>query len=402
MAMMNEKTSRDLRIDCFRGLALVMIFVNHLPYSPLSLFTLRNWGLSDSAEVFVLLAGIAAALAYGRIFEQEDFSSGTRAVFGRIRTLYLTHLVLFVIVGGLSLLGATMLGDRTYLELLGYAALLSDPLRYIGDSLALMFQPGYLDILPLYVALLALVPLLILLARVHRFAPLLASLALYAAMQVSPLHLPNNVRDGGVWFFNPFAWQVLFVIGFTIGQTMREPAPARRLSPRWRNVLTALAAFYCALGVLVVGPWREVPGWENAWLVDPNLLALASKSLLHPLRLFDTLAKLWLVLVLLPASAGWLHSSLARPVVAMGRHSLPVFALSTVFAVAGGMVIEALPEASLSAAVNASGILLMLAIGLGYEVRRTGFGRFILPAFWRAAPVSASDAPDGIPARSPS
>ena len=401
MTMMNEKTSRDLRIDFFRGLALVMIFVNHLPYSPLSLFTLRNWGLSDSAEVFVLLAGMAAALAYGRVFEREDFLSGTRAVFGRIRTLYLTHLVLFLIVGGLCLLGATMLGDRTYLELLGYGTLMSDPLRYVGDSLALMFQPGYLDILPLYVALLALVPLLILLARVHRFAPLVASLALYAAMQVSPLHLPNNVRDGGVWFFNPFAWQVLFVIGFTIGQAIRAPVPARRLSPRWRHLLTALAAFYCALGVLV-GPWREVPGWENAWLVDPNLLATASKSLLHPLRLFDTLAKFWLVLVLLPASARWLHSRLARPVVAMGRHSLPVFALSTVFAVAGGMVIEALPETSLSGAVNAAGILMMLAIGVGYEVRRAGLATFTMPAFFRATPLSAQDTPEGVAAGSSS
>lgn len=394
------KPGRDLRIDFFRGLALVMIFVNHLPYSPLSLFTLRNWGLSDSAEVFVLLAGMAAALAYGRVFEQKDFLAGTRAVLGRIRTLYLTHLVLFGIVGGLCLLGATMLGDRTYLDLLGYAALLSDPLRYAGDSLALMFQPGYLDILPLYVVLLAFVPVLVLLGRMHRFAPLVASLVLYAAMQFSPLHLPNNVRDGGVWFFNPFAWQVLFVIGFTIGQAIRSAQPSRPLTPRLRHAITAAAAFYCALGVLVVGPWREIPGWENAWLVDPNLLALASKSMLHPLRLLDTLAKFWLVVALLPASAGWLQSAVVRPVVAMGRHSLPVFALSTVFAVGGGMVIEALPEAALSGVVNAAGIALMLAIGIGYEVQRAGLGGFI-PAIFRTPQGTDSNSATAQPAATP-
>jgi len=386
MALMPAKNGRDLRIDFFRGLALVMIFVNHLPYSPLSLFTLRNWGLSDSAEVFVLLAGMAAALAYCRVFQQKDFITGTRAVFKRIRTLYVTHLSLFLIVGGLCLLGAEILGDRTYLELLGYATLLSDPLRHAADSFALMFQPGYLDILPLYVTLLALVPVLVLLSRVHRFAPLVISLLLYATMQVAPLQLPNNVRDGGVWFFNPLAWQALFVIGFTIGQAMQDQLAPRPLPVGLRHAITALAAFYTALGVLVVGPWREIPGWENAWLADPNLLASASKSMLHPLRLLDTLAKLWLVLVLLPASARWLRSTIVRPVVAMGRHSLPVFALSTVFAVAGGMVIEALPDASLSGAVNIAGILAMLAIGFGYEVQRTGLA-LRLPVFLRHAPA---------------
>lgn len=388
MANPTVSPGRDLRIDFFRGLALVMIFVNHLPYSPLSLLTLRNWGLSDSAEVFVLLAGVAAALAYGRIFEQKGYLAGTRAVIARLRTLYLTHLVLFATIGLLCLIGAQSLGDSNYLAIFGYAPFFEEPLRRLPEALALMFQPGYLDILPLYVVLLGFIPLLVPLFRLHMLAPLALSVALYGAMQVSPLHLPNTVQDGGVWFFNPFAWQILFVIGFTMGQFMRSPRPLPKLPTGLRHLITAGAAFYTALAMLVVAPWREIPGFENAWLVDPNLLAVANKSLLHPLRLLDVLTKLWLVAQLIPATSGWLHSLLARPVVAMGRHSLPIFASSTVLAVAGGMVIEGLPEVPLSVAVNTLGILVMLGAGLYAEMRRkTGKATKTAPVEERAEAV---------------
>jgi hypothetical protein len=369
MTLPQRATVRDLRIDFFRGLALVMIFVNHLPYSPLSLLTLRNWGLSDSAEVFVLLAGVAASLAYGRIFEQKGYFAGAKAVIARLRTLYLTHLALFVIVGFLCVLGAQSLGDSTYITLFGYEPFFQEPLRRLPEALALMFQPGYLDILPLYVALLAFIPVLVPLSRLHAFAPLAASLLLYGAMQYAPVHLPNTVQDGGVWFFNPFAWQVLFVIGFTIGHFLRTPDEAPRLAPKLRHAITAFSVFYTALAMLVVSPWREIPGYENVWLVDPNLLSVANKSLMHPLRLIDILTKVWLVTQLMPAQAGWLRGALARPLIAMGRHSLPIFATSTVLAVAGGMVIEALPAIPLSAAVNAAGILLMIGAGLFAEMR---------------------------------
>lgn len=301
--MTNPTTTpgRDLRIDFFRGLALVMIFVNHLPYSPLSLATLRNWGFSDSAEVFVLLAGVAAALAYGRIFEQKGYLAGTRAVIARLRTLYAVHLLLFVLIGAICWLGAQALGDSSYLGIFGYAPFFEEPLRRLPEALALMFQPGYLDILPLYVVLLGFIPLLIPLFRLHILAPMAVSLALYITIQWLPVHLPNTVQDGGIWFFNPFAWQVLFVIGFTMGQMIRSPKALPRLPNPLRHTITAFAAFYTALAVLVVGPWREIPGWENAWLVDPNLLAVANKSLLHPLRLLDILTKVWLVAQLIPA-----------------------------------------------------------------------------------------------------
>ena len=55
---------RDHRIDFLRGLALVMIFINHIPGTAYESYTSRNFGFSDAAEGFVLISGISAALAY--------------------------------------------------------------------------------------------------------------------------------------------------------------------------------------------------------------------------------------------------------------------------------------------------------------------------------------------------
>ena len=59
---------RDARLDMFRGLALIMIFVNHVPGTIYETYTSRNFGFSDAAEAFVFMSGMAAGLAYSGRF----------------------------------------------------------------------------------------------------------------------------------------------------------------------------------------------------------------------------------------------------------------------------------------------------------------------------------------------
>ena len=80
---MKVGSERDLRIDFFRGLALIMIFVNHVPGNMFEIFTSRNFGLTDAAEIFVFLAGYAAALAYGRGIAEQGAWKGGRRIFVR-------------------------------------------------------------------------------------------------------------------------------------------------------------------------------------------------------------------------------------------------------------------------------------------------------------------------------
>ena len=358
------KSTRDLRIDFFRGLALVMIFANHIPGNPLSALTQRNWGLSDSADVFVLLAGISSALAYGRFFDRGAAGAGLMAVFSRIWSLYIMHLLLFLVVAALCVIGAEKLNEPTYLETLGIDVFLQAPAGFIVDVLTLRFLPGYLDILPLYVTLLAMVPILILLARRHWVLPLVLSLALYAAGNLAGINLPNT-RTASAWFFNPFAWQLLFVIGFMIGRALQGQVPAPKLGLWARRVLTSAAILITLAGMVLAAPWREITGLENVYLVNPAWLGTFSKTNLHVTRVADVVAKLWLIIVLVPASSRWLRSGLAQVFVQMGRHSLEVFALGTVAAIAAGILLTAYAFAPwLLVVANLVGIAVMIGLAL--------------------------------------
>jgi hypothetical protein len=72
---MNTSRERDLRLDFCRGLALIIMFIDHVPDKPLSNWTLRNFFFCDEAEIFVLISGVTTYLAYGSRFDQQGFLS---------------------------------------------------------------------------------------------------------------------------------------------------------------------------------------------------------------------------------------------------------------------------------------------------------------------------------------
>ena len=88
------RKTRDPRLDVFRGLCLVMIFINHVPGNVYEKFTSRNFGFSDAAEGFVLMSGIAAGLAYSADFRAPmRLWQGLARVWKRVWTLYQVHLL---------------------------------------------------------------------------------------------------------------------------------------------------------------------------------------------------------------------------------------------------------------------------------------------------------------------
>src|ERR1700719_147073 len=100
-------SKRDPRVDVVRGLALMMIFIDHIPGNVLGLVTLHNFGFSDAAEVFVLLAGFSSMLAYGRIFERDGARSGLRRIALRLARLYLFQVGLLLATLGAVLMWTT-------------------------------------------------------------------------------------------------------------------------------------------------------------------------------------------------------------------------------------------------------------------------------------------------------
>ncbi len=327
---------RDGRADVFRGLALWMIVVNHTPGNALGQVTLKNWAFADATEIFVLLAGYAGAFAYAGAADRAGWAIAAARAMRRIGKLYVAHIFLLVVFTAQVGLSAATLDRAAYLDELALDPFAEDPYRTLLEALLLRFQPAFLDILPLYIVLLALVPLM--LALRHRPWLLLAlSVLLWAGSRELGVNLPRW-REGG-WFFNPLGWQLLFVLGFLVGQGARGaaslpwPGPSRAVSAMAMAVLLG-----CAI-VMVVD--ARLPGvMERLPDAVPAFLASVDKTALHPLRLLSVLALLWLAARHVPRDAAWLRGRWVRPFATMGRQSLPVFCFGILLSFLARLALE--------------------------------------------------------------
>jgi hypothetical protein len=203
---------RDLRVDFFRGLALWFIFLDHVPSNTIGHLTLRNFGFSDATEIFVFISGYSAAIAYGRSERKLGFVYMTAHVWRRCWQLYVAHLILFIFYTAQIAWLAERFSNSMFIEELNITRFLEAPHIALLEALTLRFRPANLDILPLYIVLLFVFPFV---QRALRAAPLTtmaASFALYLAARFLNWNLPTSVEGIG-WYFNPFAWQLLFFIG---------------------------------------------------------------------------------------------------------------------------------------------------------------------------------------------
>ena len=312
---------REHRVDFLRGVALVTIFINHIPGNVLSHFTPVNFGFSDAAEIFVTLAGFAAAQAYFPTFAKGDRLQATLKSWRRAWLLYLCHIASTVACVAVLAAAAILFARPGYradtIEPLyvNVAPLFADPARgYIGLA-TLGHQLGYFNILPMYMVLLFAMPAIMALALQGLVPLLTASVALWLAAGTFTLDFPNYPNHGG-WYFNPFAWQILLVGGFALGIAWRQKLSLKL--PVW---LVVIAIGYVILaGVVRVNHlWAYFPALPlppRIWGFEKGYVALP--RLLHGLALLVILlgTPLWSLLSKIPPSS---------PFHAIGRNALAVF-----------------------------------------------------------------------------
>jgi hypothetical protein len=352
------RPGRDLRVDFVRGLALWFIFIDHTPGNLLGQLTFRNVAFCDATEAFVLLAGYASGIAYGRLLQRQGWLSAMAKVAGRVATLYIAHIFLFVVFTAQVGYSAATLDQAAYLDELQLDPFGQEPYRALLEALLLRYQPAFLDILPLYIVILALFALA--LPLVNRPMLLLGcSLALYLAARWLGLELPSWRGTG--WFFNPFAWQLLFAVGVVMARA--NPAWLARYFG-WNRGVAALAilgllAAAALLNLVWHGPSRgwEPPAQLAAWL------ASVDKTELHPVRLLSVLAMAWLLAHWLPAGASFLNSRLASLFVLMGQQSLPVFCSGIFLSFLGRLALEITGGPAMQLTVNLLGLAALVLVG---------------------------------------
>ena len=365
--MANE---RDLRIDFLRGLALLFIFIDHIPDNGLAHFTLRNFGFADAAEVFVLLAGFSAVLAYQRSFEREGFRAGAARVMDRVRDIYLWHLALVAFCAIGLTVAAVWFENPMYSHNIGVHVFGESPAAATFFAATLINQPNMLNILPLYIVLMLVwVPFVLWLLPRRPWQMLFVSASLWLIANLLQLNLPSQQAPQG-WVFNPFAWQLLITVGALAAHFSREePIPASR-------VTIALAGAYVAFAFLVAAPWTQIAGLQDARFFAPDLLGSMNKSYLSPWRLAHVVALGYLALTLTSPKSLWLTQAWARGVSRCGRHSLEIFCLGTVLSFTGWVILaEAGDGLPVQILVNTAGIgiLWITAWALAQRNRDIGF-----------------------------
>jgi hypothetical protein len=321
---------RDDRFDFLRGLALLVIFIDHVPKNLFEPFTLHAVAFCDAAEVFFFISGYVAALVYGRTMLKAGFVAAARKVWRRASVVYGAQMFLMFAVLGMVWVFLHATGDETYRYIFRIQYVFENPLAYVLPALTLHYQPGYLDILPAYVVLLALFPVVLWGLNRNVWLVLGVSFALWLTVQLTGLSFWTT--NGDRWFFNPFAWQFLFVIGAVFG----HPSNAGKfafLNSKW--LLRAAVVVAIPVAVIQLSDTFHNQGWAVPTLrVNIQML---DKTALGALRLVSFFALAILVRHTIPANGVFTASRWCQPVLKCGRYSLNVFSfgalLSSVTAV---------------------------------------------------------------------
>ena len=364
-------SARDPRVDFLRGLSLLSIFVDHIPQNWLVDFTLHNFGFSDAAEIFVLLAGFSATHAYNSVFERHGLRVGLTKVFLRCLRIYGVQVALLL---------ATMLLVGVWERVYGMQSIIVGPMLRDGwhgalRGVSLRALPAYLDILPLYILLLAVFPVIRFGMARSVAATLFASVALYGVANVLHWNLRNVVdtADSAHWYFDPFTWQVLFVAGAAMAIATRQ---GRTIMVRPAPALLVLCWLYVVGAFLVLDAWKlwpaPLPG--DFYGTSPLLGFFGNepKTYVSPWRLANVLATVYLVLTS-ASMTGMAHWPILRPLVACGRHSLPIFTLGCVLALVGRLIFRtAGVTVTAQVIVNVVGLGAMLIFAIDLDARKAG------------------------------
>lgn len=307
-------------VDFWRGFALISIFINHIPGIYFGRFTHKNLSISDSADLFVFLAGWALFFVAGRHASATSIGHILSRLGGRAVRIYAAQILISTIAIAMLAVAAHILENPLLIEWHNAAAVFYDPIRAHIGLVLLTHQLGYFDILPLYVLLMLIAPIIIL---IHRAAPrwlLPVSIAIYLAALSFKISIPSW-PTGGTWFFNPLAWQLVFVLGFVFARDQGTESALRR-HMLWLRI--------GAIPIVIMGALMMLLNWwpDPTRVPEPVLLFIASKTYATPVRLIQFLA----LVVLFSGTYPYIFRivpRLVRFLSKLGRNSLNVFCVGS-------------------------------------------------------------------------
>ena len=350
----------DLRLCFLLGLAAWFLFVDHVPHNAVSLLTMRNFGFSGATDLFVFVGGYTAAILYGKMMLERGFVVTATRLFRRVWQLYAAYVVLFVV----------------YIDLIGYVArksaapaiisefnvtgIVDHTIRTLIYGLLLQAKPLNLDVLQLFIVLMAFFPIILFGILRRPILTLAGSAIFYLAAREYDWNL-SSFPDGR-WYFNPFCWQLLFVLGAWFAVSGPKQIRAIR-SLQNLSVLRIAALLYLlfALIVTAAGKFPLLAEYVPARILGaflPN-----DKENLALYRVVHLLAAAFLFTFLVPRDWRGFRWQILQPVIKCGEEWLPVFCAGVFLSFAAHFVLITSPDSLvMHVLVSVAGIFIMTAV----------------------------------------
>lgn len=363
---------RDPRLDFFRGLAMLIILIAHVPGNSWNGWIPARFGFSDATEIFVFCSGMASAIAFGTTFERAGWWMGTARTAHRVWQVYWAHIALFFFIAmNMALLDLSGAFEVVYVDQLNLRPFFDAPMQQLVGLFTLAYVPNYFDILPMYLVILAMMPVVIALREVHLGLAIGFCVAIWLGANFNLLDLPAEPWSDRTWFFNPFGWQLIFFSGFALmaGWLPRPPVSFG---------LGLLAAAFLIL-TLPLSSGHAV-GWLEAvwpagatWSMEvyPAMAEWRIKSEFGILRYIHFLSLAYLAWLwageggrrLLPSASGIgaIWARVVAVVTKVGQQSLAIFITSMALARLMGVALDLLGRSPVTTAmVNIAGLIIVM------------------------------------------
>lgn len=370
---------RDPRLDFYRGIAMLVIFTSHAPNNYWGDWIPGRFGFSDATEIFVFCSGMASAIAFGTSYDRSGWLMGTARVVFRCWQVYWAHICLFFALLWMLIALDDIGFEKLYVNSLALQVFLNNTADSLFGLLTLTYVPNYFDILPMYIMILLMMPLIMGLSYIRIELVLVFMVVVWFMAQTNLLmslglermaiSLPASTDSDRPWFFNPFAWQLVFFTGFALVRGWIPTPPVNRVLV---IVATVITLGFMTVSHVAIREWGFA--WAQDWRVANSMFI--TKTDLGLFRYLHFIALAYLAYAI--AGEGGKHllvegktllSRAAKTLIALltkvGQQSLAVFMVSMILSIFFGFVLDQTGATTL--AVTAGNLLgWAFLIGIAY------------------------------------
>lgn len=351
------KRQRDIRLDFFRGVCLFIIFVAHIFVNPWGLYIPARFGLSDAAEIFVFLSGMASAVAFASVFVNRGLFLGTARIAHRMWQVYWAHVSVFLLCTAIMvIIDRNVQTGGNYVSGLMMDQLFNENAKaaFVG-LFTLTYVPPFFDILPMYLVILAMIPVVMLLASYNKWYAMAAVVLTWFIASFGYFDMSREPWGTSTWFFNPFSWQLTFFTGFAFMRGwLPTPKPDKRL------IIAAISYLLICLPVSWDPMMNAFPVLRETrdWLYP-----VIGKTHVGIFRYIHFLALAYLAFIAVGERGHRLQGLVVRVTSKVGQQSLGIFMLTLILAFTASVALDMLGRTYLTVPlINLGGMAIMVGV----------------------------------------